>query len=367
MAAVETFAVIGAGNGGKAAAADLALQGKRVRLCEFPEFAANVSGLGEPPVLHASGAIEGEALLELATTDLARAVEGADAVMACTQALAHERVARELAPLVRPGQLVVLNPGSTGGALQLAHLWRSGGMRELPVIAEFHTLTYGCRAKGADVKVSLKVGRPVLYSTLPAGRLDEFAGALEAVFPSLERAADVLEVGLNNANPVIHPAITILNASRIENEGGGMLFYADGMSEAAARLIRAVDAERMAILQALGYPATPEPERSVAQGYAASTDYLECYRDGPAFATFAAPDTLDHRYLHEDCGMGLVSFISFGRLAGVPTPACEAVVAMASVLAGVDYLGEGRRTLDALGLGGLGAQSIKDYLRTGTI
>ena len=35
---IENIVIIGAGNGGKAAAADLALQGKHIRLFEFPEF-----------------------------------------------------------------------------------------------------------------------------------------------------------------------------------------------------------------------------------------------------------------------------------------------------------------------------------------
>ena len=46
---LDSIAVIGAGNGGKTTAADLALQGKRVRLFEFPEFAAALEGLGDPP------------------------------------------------------------------------------------------------------------------------------------------------------------------------------------------------------------------------------------------------------------------------------------------------------------------------------
>ena len=39
---IQNIAIIGAGNGGKAAAADLTLQGKRVRLFEFSEYRGNV-------------------------------------------------------------------------------------------------------------------------------------------------------------------------------------------------------------------------------------------------------------------------------------------------------------------------------------
>jgi len=35
---IQTVAIVDAGNGGKTAAVDLAIQGARVRLFEFPEF-----------------------------------------------------------------------------------------------------------------------------------------------------------------------------------------------------------------------------------------------------------------------------------------------------------------------------------------
>jgi opine dehydrogenase len=356
---IETVAVIGAGNGGKTTAADLALQGKRVRLFEFPEFAASLAGLGDPPRLRVTGALEGVAELEMATMELAAAVSGADCIVVCTQALAHARVARELAPLLRSEQVVVISPGSTAGSLHFAHVFREAGVAEPPVLVEFSTLPYGCRAEGAEVSVSLKVRRPVLYAALPGRATAQVGPALEAIYPALVAAESVLEVGLSNGNPVIHPAITLLNASRIENEGAAMLFYGDGVSPASAGLIRKLDEERMALLRAFGYRAQPEPVTSVAQGYAESADYLECYRRGSAFVSFASPSSIDHRYLHEDCGIGLVMFCSLGRKLGVPTPACEAVVRFASVLTGVDYFAQGPRTLEALGLGELGVEELK--------
>jgi opine dehydrogenase len=50
-------AIIGAGNGGKTTAVDLALQGWRVCLAELPEFAQNIEGLRRDPVLHVAGAL----------------------------------------------------------------------------------------------------------------------------------------------------------------------------------------------------------------------------------------------------------------------------------------------------------------------
>ena len=363
---IDDVAVIGAGNGGKAGAVDLKLYGRRVRLFEFPEFSANIEGLIEKPILTATGAVAGEARLDMVTTDLAEAVSGADTIMICTQALVHERIARELAPLVRPDQLIILNPGSTGGSLLLAKVFRESGLKKLPVMVETATLTYGCRAKGATVEIAVKVNR-VVYGSLPASAMGGVSAELEALYPGLVRGASVLEAGLNNANPVIHPAITILNAARIENEGDRTFFYRDGVSPTVALLIQKLDEERMALLRALGYPAQSDPKTSVAQGYASSPDYHECYKKGEGFKAFRNPNTLNNRYFHEDIGMGLVLFCSLGRLLGVPTPTCEVIVKMGGVLMGADYFAMGLRTVETLGLANLAVQQVKDYLETGEL
>jgi opine dehydrogenase len=174
-----------------------------------------------------------------------------------------------------------------------------------------------------------------------------------------------LEAGLNNANPVIHPAITILNAARIENEGEGTFFYRDGVSPTVARLIQKLDEERMALLQALGYPAQSDPKTSVEQGYASSSDYYECYKKGEGFKAFRNPNTLNNRYFHEDIGMGLVLFCSLGKMLGVPTPTCEAIVKIGGVLMDEDYFAKGLRTIDTLGLTNLTIPKLKKYLETG--
>jgi opine dehydrogenase len=361
---IDRIAVIGAGNAGKAAAVDLTLQGKKVGLFEFPEFESHLSAIFEDRTLTSSGVIAGKAILEQVTTDLPEVMKHVDTVMICTQALAHDRIAHEIAPLVRPEHLIILNPGSTGGALHFAHVFRKLGLQQLPTIVETSTLTYGCRAKDAVVEISVKVKR-VAYATLPAKAAIRFGPELEALYPGLVRTGSVLEAGLNNANPVIHPPITILNGARIENDGDSTFFYKDGVSPTVAYLIQKLDEERMALLKALGYAAQSDPETSVQQGYANSTDYYECYKNGPGFQGFRNPNTLDNRYIHEDVGMGLVMFCSLGRFLKIPTPTCEAFVSMGEAISGINYSTEGKRTLQSLGLDGFSVEDLKSYLETG--
>jgi opine dehydrogenase len=121
----------------------------------------------------------------------------------------------------------------------------------------------------------------------------------------------------------------------------------------------------MAILEAMGYGAMSDPATCVEQGYAESEDYYECYAKGSGFANFTAPNTLDHRYLHEDIGMGLVLWRQLAELVGVATPTFEAFIRIGSAISGIDYAARGARTLKTLGLQGLDVKAIREYLRTG--
>ena len=121
----------------------------------------------------------------------------------------------------------------------------------------------------------------------------------------------------------------------------------------------------MALLKALGYPAQSDPLTSVEQGYAASSDYYECYKNGPGYGNFRFPNTLDNRYFHEDMGMGLVFFCSLGKVLGVPTPVSETIVRMGEAISGEAYFQKGARTVEALGIAGLDREGIRAYLETG--
>ena len=365
MPALRTVAVLGGGNGGKAVAADLALQGLGVRLFEWPEFRANIAPLLDEPVLEALGVVSGEARLALVTTDLAAAVEGADLIVACVQGLAHARLAAELAPLLWDGAVVLLNPGSTGGALEFRRIMRELRADRRVILGETGTLTHCARADGPRaVNISLRVAH-IAFAALPGRATAALAGALRPLFGGLKLVGDVLEAALSNGNPVIHPPILLLNLGAIEARGEEHRFYAEGVTPGVARVIAAVDAERLALGRALGYELMTEPQMSLAQGYACSADYHDCYARSPVFGPLRSPAGAEHRYLHEDVGLGLVTYVSLGEMLGVATPVARGLVALASAVTGRDYLAEGRRTADGLGLVGLDETQRRALLQEG--
>ena len=80
------------------------------------------------------------------------------------------------------------------------------------------------------------------------------------VYPTMSAAKNILQTSLQNGNPVIHPAITLLNVALIERTQGDFDFYHQGVTPTVGRLIRAVDNERIAIGKKLGVEVIPDPE-----------------------------------------------------------------------------------------------------------
>jgi opine dehydrogenase len=77
-----------------------------------------------------------------------------------------------------------------------------------------------------------------------------------------------------------------------------------------------------------------------------------------------APATIDHRFLNEDVPYGLVAIAELGRVAGVPTPCADAVIDIASVVAGRSYRAEGL-TRERMGIAGLDAAAVNTLLKDG--
>src|SRR5512142_2234785 len=118
----DHLAVLGAGNGAHAFAGDLARRGYTVRL--YNKFAHEITDLQAARGVTLEGAFEGWGPLDLVTTEIEPVVAGADVVLVVVPANAHTFMAEACAPLLHDGQIVLLNPGRTGGALEFANVLR---------------------------------------------------------------------------------------------------------------------------------------------------------------------------------------------------------------------------------------------------
>ena len=367
MNTCQQVAVLGAGHGGCAAAADLTRRGFDVRLHARRD--ERLQPLREAGGIIARGVQDGLTPVGLMTTDVAEAVDGADLIMLVVPSVAYGPYADALAPLLTPERTVFLNPGHTGGGLHFVHELRRAGYRDPVRTCESVTLTYICRMEGPATVGIYSYTRNLKFSAFPGAHAEALFALMKPVYPELTLATNVLETGLANMNAVFHPPGMLMNAGWIEDTGGDFLFYRQSITESVGRVVSAVDAERMALAAALDVPASSFLESFYRAGLTteAARDSgsvaRACRESGPN-ATIKSPSSLDHRYIHEDVGHGLVPMGAFARIAGVPTPTIDSLNHLASQAVGIDYATDGL-TLDKMGLSGLSQGAFARFVHEG--
>jgi opine dehydrogenase len=282
---------------------------------------------------------------------------------------AHGHYAHALAPLIDGKVPIFLNPGHTGGGLHFLNELRGAGYRGPVKLCETVSLTYVTRMEGPATVGIYSYMRNHRFAALPGRHAAELFEMVQALYPEVIRASSVVETALANMNAVFHPPGMILNAGWIQRTDGNFLFYKEGITDAVGRVCSAVDDERMAVAKRLNVPAHPFLEHFYGSGLTTeqalrSGSIARACEESAPNQTIKSPSSLNHRYVHEDIGYGLVPYSAFGHLAGVPTPAIDAMVLLASIATGIDYATEGL-TLEKMGLRGMNVAQLNHFIETG--
>lgn len=353
-------AVMGSGNGGLACAFDFAQHGHEVALLDLPGFGHSIEAVAAAGGITASGDLEGFAPIASAGHDPAVALAGAELVVLVGPAYGTEAMAAAVADHLSPDMAVLVCPASCAGALTFAHTAGLDPLDPGMLIGETSTLPYAVRITApATIHVFLKLRAGLFLAALPRAGTARLHELTRAVWPAMEPAESVLQTTLQNGNPVIHPAVTLLNAALIERTQGDFLFYEEGVTPAVGRLIEAVDEERLAIAAALGVSVLSEPVMGIRQGYMVENNYSTGYSNAPGFRGIGAQSQLDNRYLTEDVGYSMVFLTDLARRLEVATPAMDALTTLASVVLATDFRAAGTRTLASLGLGDATADQLR--------
>ena len=179
---IKSIAIIGAGDGGCAAAAQLAQRGFDILL--YGRSRATTEPLSATGGIEYEGVLgEGFAPLSLITNNAGAAIAGADLVLIMVPTHAHEDVARTIAPHIAPRQVVMAAPGHT--LLLIPNTIRKAGGR-LGIYCDSSSLPFICR-KSAPGRINITRAAQILYFAV-------FPGEKVAVV-----AEDVLEIVRLNA------------------------------------------------------------------------------------------------------------------------------------------------------------------------
>jgi len=365
MMQANRYVVLGAGHGGKAMAAHLALMGFEVALWNrTPENIHVIRERGgielESPERLPSGFGE----LALVTADIREALEFADVVMVVVPSSAHADIARRAAPHLQDCHIVVLNPGRTLGAIEFERIIRQEGCKTSPLIAETETLIYASRSDGPAQARIFSIKETVPLAALPAKRTEEVLEALRPAYPQFIDGVSVLHTGLNNMGAIFHPALTLLNAGRIESTRGDFQFYIDGVTPSVARVLEVLDRERVTVASALGIRARTALEWLKMAYDATGDDLYEAIHNQPGYYGIKAPALLNHRYITEDVPMSLVPIASLGQQYGVSVRGIDAIIRLACIIHRTDYWRRGRIT-EKLGIRDLSVGELTQYVMEG--
>ena len=342
---------------------DFGKHGHAVRLFDFDTFPDNINAVKENKGVYAEGDLQGFAPVDYSGHDIERAIKGAELVFAVGPAYSTRPFALACKPYLRKDQVTIVCPSSCGGSIEFKNGIESQLDENGFLVAETNTLPYAVRVtEPGKVKVFLKLRGGLFLAALPAGKTSKVMGMVKDVYPHMVAAKNIMQTSLQNGNPVIHPAITLMNVGLIERTHGDFYFYEDGVTPAVGRLVEAVDKERLAIAKKLGADVLPDPELGMLQGYQTENNYNTSYQKAPGYKGIKAQSSLDYRYFNEDVGYGLVFMSNLGAQVGVPTPNIDAIITVVSTIMQRDYGGEQKRTMKTLGLADMSLDELRKLI-----
>ena len=356
-----TVSVLGAGNGGQALSAHLAMKGVEVNLFEHPKFKENIEKINKKGGIELSGKLQGFAKILLATTDIKKAIEGTSVIMIVAPSFAQEAFIEMAVPYLVDSQIIMLIPGNFGSFVIKKILKRNG--KNLTIV-ETNTLPYACR-KIEEGKVNIwGVKTHISIASLPTANIEEVSKMLNSFFiMPLYPLKNSLEISFSNPNMIVHCPTMILNAGRIESTNSDFMFYCEGMTKSVCKIMEKMDMERIAIGEKLNLDLISTYDW-LKETYSLNGDDLHALLStNPAYGQHGvdAPKVLNHRYLTEDVPHLLVPVASFGKLIGIQTPIIDCIITLASTINGTDHFEKGR-SIDKLGLSGMSIKEILDYI-----
>ncbi|MCL2896877.1 NAD/NADP-dependent octopine/nopaline dehydrogenase family protein [Brenneria tiliae] len=349
-------AILGAGNIGFASAAWLAHGGHQPIL--WSPAAEDLAPLqANQRRLSFSGVIDGACQPEV-TTDIACAVNAADALFICVPGYGHKTVIDRLVRHIRGAQPVIINSACSLSALYLSKRLAERRI-DAPIITWGTTLLTARRQAGGYGVAIMAVRRIVHVATLPMQANQQAITLCSALFGDhFQAQRNTLATSLININPIAHLGLALCNITRIERQESWPQYYY--LTPGVANLIGALEQERQTLarrfgLQIHGIEEHFQQSFNVAQNQLADiAAELHRRRGGPA-----GPTSMDTRFILEDTPYGLAFAEAIAQKAGITLTLHSSVINVVAAIWKKDL----RRQNNILPELGLEAMSLSEFDR----
>ncbi|MFC1899528.1 NAD/NADP octopine/nopaline dehydrogenase family protein [Chloroflexota bacterium] len=343
----KKIAVIGAGNCGYALAADLTLSGYEINLYGSKKR-GNLTPVVENGGIELTGAgRNGFAEINCATTNIAEAIAGTKIIIITYQTQQQEALAEICAPHLEDGQTIILTPGNLSSVL-FTKIIKEHGINKDIKIAETRSAIYGCRRINGKPEVNIINLIPNNIAAFPSRNTEIVLNEMRELYPDILPGKNVLEIALSFTN-FTHVPPMILNTGTVEIPRRPFYIYGEANTPSIKRVTLALQKENASIIKKLGLSNLSLLEEQMKMRQLPS-----------GLDKVPGPKNMQHRYILEDCQIGLVFRASLGDMIGIPTPVSKALITLASEINGTDYFTQGR-TMEHLGISGLSTKELNEF------
>lgn len=327
----RSVGIAGAGAIALASAAWLCARGHRVVL--WPPRGPQAHPLATQP-LQSGGVLDGRFAVGIAA-DAQQLCRQAGIVLIAVPANGHRAVMDRLAPHLGDDHVAIVSSMASLSSLYLYEALRRRGCDA--TVAAFGTTVLTARREApAQVRIMTRRGS-LGVSALPRDRTESVVRLCVELFgEGFVPHDNALATALTNINPAAHGPLALFNWTRIERAEAWPQYHY--MTPRVAAVIERLDAERIALASAFGV-AVHSIEQHFARSFGTTSPRLadiaaelHAKRGGPP-----GPTDIGTRFLAEDVPFGLIFCAALGRVAGVPTPATQAIVDAACLVSDRDY------------------------------
>ena len=281
------------------------------------------------------------AYIHRVTRDLEE-LQDAEIVIIYIQTNYHEQLIEKIAPYLQKDQILLINPGYLSTAYVLKYC------QDKPIIVAEAQSSFidGRIMEPGQFKVGFRnVRNPI--GIYPSSRKEEAIEKLDKLQERFVYLDSVVEAALHNPNLVVHTVGSVMSIPRIEKSHGDFCMYHEAYTRdnpATWRILEAMDAEKMNVLEKLGFSRLSYVEAcKYRNSLDDNKDAKEVFLDYAEMDTRAkGPTQVDSRYISEDVPQGLVMLEALGKSLDVATPIVSSLIEIASAALGRDLRAEGR-------------------------
>lgn len=363
----DTVVVLGSDATAFALAADLAIAGREVVLCETSPRQALLAPVRESRQIRVlRDAHEAVATLAMVTEDPFAAFSSGNVLLASVPPSTQPAFCTFPLTLVEPRHVLVLLGGSLG-AIACAHwlLERGHQIGGLTTFAETDLMPFICRKTAPDTVRIDGAASQIGLGVFPGSRTARTHAVLEPLLCRISSYPQVLGAGLGAIGVLLSSMTIVMNAARIERSYGGFRLYEEGLTPGVARVIELLDGERRAVSAVLGCDQPPISTVLSAAGYGPEGDLWSTVHGSHALSRVESPISLRTSWHSDNVSFGLRTWVELGEKFGVPMPAMRGVVGIADSVMGVDSW-QGGRSLKHLGIDTMSGDRLIRYLETGS-